>query len=177
MRFKKTGKCSVSVEEEVILLKPKYQAILSLIGHFQHNKKNIQRAQLIQALVKNAEPNQGKACPESNEKKQVKKLRNHWYHHISKQKVQPVDAIETLGPESINQLHTLEEVAPKVMFNSIANLDKTVARLRKLGLITNQYAKGYPQIILTEKGRMFFYSFVYSGLIFKTISDLINRFH
>lgn len=177
MGFKKTGKSSLGVGEEALLLKPKYQAILSLIGHFQHNKKNIQRAHLIQALVINAEPNQGQACLESKEKKQVKKSRDHWYHHLSKPKAQPVEAIKTSGPDSISQLHTLEEIAPKVMFNSIANLDKTVAHLRKLGLITNQYVRGYPRIILTEKGRMFFYSFVYSGLIFKTITDLINRFH
>jgi len=53
----KTDTPSNVVLEETILLKPKYQAILSIIAHFQHNEKNIQRAHLIQALVKNSDSN------------------------------------------------------------------------------------------------------------------------
>ncbi len=173
----KTDAPSEVVLEETVLLKPKYQAILSLIAHFQHNKKNIQRAHLIQALVKNSDSNQEQPAPICVDSAKVKKSKEHWYNHRSKQAEQKVNNIDLSEKETIDRLQALGDVAPKTMFNSIANLDKTMAHLRKLGLITNQYVRGYPRIILTEKGRMFFYSFVYTGFIFKTISDLINRFH
>ncbi|VVB60062.1 Uncharacterised protein [uncultured archaeon] len=131
--------------EEKVLLKAKCQAILSLIACFQHKKKNIQRAHLISALVKN--PN-----PSSDDKNLMEK-------------------------DVINQLQTLGKTTPKIMFNSIAHLDKTIQKLRKLGLITNQYMRGYPRIILTHKGHMVFYSLVYPSLIFKMITELFNKLH
>ena len=177
MKMKKTNEPSKGNTEETILLKPKYQAILSIIAHFQHNEKNIQRAHLIRALVKNADSNQGQLDLVTDKKKEMKKSREHWYTHRTKTIEQNANDSDLLEKDTIDQLQSLSDVAPKIMFNSIANLDKTVAHLRKLGLITNQYVRGYPRIILTDKGRMFFYSFVYSGFIFKTITDLINRFH
>ena len=57
MTTKKTSTLSTDIIEENIFSKPKCQAILSLIAYFQQNKKNIQRAHLISALVKNANPN------------------------------------------------------------------------------------------------------------------------
>ena len=92
-------------------------------------------------------------------------------------KEQHANDTDSIGKDTIDRLQTLGDAVPKVMFNSIANLDKTVAHLRKLGLVTNQYVRGYPRIILTDKGRTFFYSFVYSSFIFKTITELINRLH
>jgi hypothetical protein len=141
----KTSIPLTDITEENICLKPKCQAILSLIAHFQHNKKNIQRAHLIRALVKNPD-----SC--SDDKNITEK-------------------------DVIDRLQVLDDITPKIMFNSTANLDKKLKKLRKLGLITNQYMRGYPRIILTDKGRMFFYSFLYSSVIFKTISELINKFH
>lgn len=177
MEMKKTNEPSKGIKEETILLKPKYQAILSIIAHFQHNKKNIQRAHLIRALVKNEDSNQGQVDFVADKKKKIEKSREHWYTHRPTTKEQHANDTDSIEKDTIDRLQTLGDAAPKVMFNSIANLDKTVAHLRKLGLITNQYVRGYPRIILTDKGRMFFYSFVYTGFIFKTITDLINRFH
>lgn len=57
------------------------------------------------------------------------------------------------------------------MFNSIANLDKTVQQLRKLGLITNQYMRGYPRIILTNKGLILFYRYILKTMIDELIDD------
>jgi hypothetical protein len=177
MGLGKIKRFSQDNSEEFIILKPKYQAVLSIVAHFQHNEKNLQRAHLIRALVKNTDSNQEKTVHEVNGKKKRKESKKHWYSHRTK--TPQVDAIDgdLSEKDTIDQLQTLHDVAPKIMFNSIANLDKTVAQLRKLGLITNQYVRGYPRIILTEKGRMFFYSFVYTGFIFKTITDLINNFH
>lgn len=177
MKLKKTNKPSTGITEETIVLKPKYQAILSIIAHFQHIEKNIQRAHLIRALVKNADSNHGKIDLGADNKKKMKKSGEHWYTHRTKSKESNADDADLSEKDTLDRLQTLGDAAPKIMFNSTANLDKTVAHLRKLGLITNQYVRGYPRIILTDKGRMFFYSFVYSGLIFKTITDLINRFH
>jgi hypothetical protein len=133
------------ITKENISLKPKCQAILSIIAHFHQNKKDIQRAHLIRVLVK--QPDQS-----SDDKNIIEK-------------------------DTIDRLQVLGDIHPKVMFNSIANLDKKLKKLRKLGLITNQFMRGYPRIILTNKGRMFFYSCLYSSLIFKTITELINKFH
>jgi|GEM_PF-2899799 hypothetical protein len=145
MTLEKTSIPLTDITEDNICLKPKSQAILSLIGHFQHHEKNIQRAHLIRALVK--KPDQSPDDKNIQEK------------------------------DVIDRLQVLGDITPKVMFNSTANLDKKLKKLRKLGLITNQYMRGYPRIILTEKGRMFFYSFLYTSVIFKTITELINKFH
>ena len=175
--MKKTNKPLKGITEETVLLKPKYQAILGIIAHFQHNEKNIQRAHLIRVLVKNADSNQGQVDFVTDKKEKMKKSREHWYTHRAKTKELNANDTDLLEKDPIDRLQTLGDAEPKIMFNSTANLDKTVAHLRKLGLITNQYVRGYPRIILTDKGRTFFYSFVYSGFIFKTITDLINRFH
>ena len=175
--MKKTNEPSEDIKEETILLKPKYQAILSIIAHFQHNKKNIQRAHLIRVLVKNEDSNQGQIDLLTDKKKEMKKSREHWYTQRTKTIEQHANDTDSIGKDTIDRLQTLGDAAPKVMFNSIANLDKTVAHLRKLGLVTNQYVRGYPRIILTDKGRTFFYSFVYSSFVFKTITELINRLH
>lgn len=177
MEMKKTNEPSDGIKEENILLKPKYQAILSIIAHFQHNEKNIQRAHLIRALVKNEDSNQGQIDLVTDKKEKMEKTREHWYTHRAKIKELNANDTDLLEKDPIDRLQTLGDAEPKIMFNSTANLDKTVAHLRKLGLITNQYVRGYPRIILTDKGRTFFYSFVYTGFIFKTITDLINRFH
>jgi len=134
------------ITNENISLKPKCQAILSLIAHFHQNKKEIQRAHLIRVLVKNSD----KSSDDDN---------------------------TIMEKDIIDRLQVLGEIHPKIMFNSIANLDKKLKKLRKLGLITNQYMRGYPRIVLTSKGRMFFYSVLYSSFIFKTITELINKFH
>jgi len=175
--MKKTNKPLKGITEETILLKPKYQAIVSIIAHFQHNEKNIQRAHLIRALVKNADSNQGQIDCVTDKKKKMKQSEEHWYTHRTKTKELNTNDTDLLEKNTLDRIQTLGDATPKIMFNSIANLDKTVAHLRKLGLITNQYVRGYPRIILTDKGRMFFYSFVYSSFIFKTITDLINKFH
>ncbi len=125
-------------------IKPKCQAILSLIGYCQHNQKHIQRAHLIRALVKN--PDLGSV-------------------DIDVEEVEVADQQQV--PQEMEQ----------IMFTSVANLDKKLKKLRKLGLITNQYIRGYPRLILTEKGRAFFYTFLYSSVMFKVISELINKFH
>jgi len=145
MAPEKTSVPLTDITEENIFLKPKCQAILSLIAHFHQNKKNIQRAHLIRVLVKNPD------------------LRS--------------DDKNIMEKDIIDRLQVLGDIHPKIMFNSIANLDKKLKKLRKLGLITNQYMRGYPRIILTNKGRMFFYSVLYSSFIFKTITELINKFH
>jgi len=145
MATEETSIHSTDIAEENILLKPKYQAILSLIAHFQQNKKNIQRAHLIRALVKNADPS-------SDDKNLLEK-------------------------NVIDRLQKLADITPKIMFNSIASLDKTIQKLRKLGLITNQYMRGYPRIVFTHKGQMLFYSLVYPSLIFKMITELFNKLH
>lgn len=131
--------------EEKKVVKTKCQAILSLIGHFQYNKKHIQRAHLIRALVKNPDAN-------SDDK------------YINEK-------------DSIDRLPVLGEIAPKIMFDSVANLDKQLKKLRQLGLITNQFMRGYPRLILTDKGRMFYVSVIYSSFIFNMITGLLNKFH
>jgi len=145
MATEKTSIPSTDITEEKVLSKPKYQAILSLIACFQQKKKNIQRAHLIRALVKNQDPM-------SDDKNFMEK-------------------------DIIDRLQALGKIAPKIMFNSTAHLDKTIQKLRKLGLITNQYMRGYPRIILTHKGHMVFYSLVYPSFIFKTIIEIINKLH
>jgi hypothetical protein len=145
MSLKKTFIPLTDIAEEHNILKPKCQAILSLIGHFQHNNKNIQRSHLIRVLVKNSNL--------SSDDKNIKEK------------------------DVIDRLQVLGDITPNITFNSIANLDKKLKKLRRLGLITNQYMRGYPRIILTDKGRMFFYSFLYSSFIFKTITELLNKFH
>ncbi len=143
MTIEETSPTDFTEEKKVV--KHKCQAILSLVAHFQHNKKHIQRAHLIRVLVKNPD-------------------------------LSPDD--ETIMEKDvIDRLQDLGEITPKIMFNSIANLDKKLKKLRKLGLITNQYMRGYPRIVLTDKGRMFFYSVLYSSFVFKTITELINKFH
>ncbi len=136
---------STDITEESVLSKPKYQAILSLIACFQHKKKNIQRAHLISALVKNPDPS--------------------------------YDNKNIMEKDVIERLQVLGDTTPKIMFNSVAHLDKTIQKLRKLGLITNQYMRGYPRIILTHKGNILFYSLVYPSLIFKMFTELFNKLH
>ena len=131
--------------EEKKVVKTKCQAILSLIGHFQYNKKHIQRAHLIRALVK--KPDANSDIKSINEK------------------------------DIIDPLPVLDEIAPKIMFDSVANLDKQLIKLRKLGLITNQYMRGYPRLILTDKGRMFYFSVIYSSFIFNVTTGLSNKFY
>jgi len=124
---------STDIAEENIFSKPKCHAILSFIAYFQQNKKNIQRAHLIRALVKNPGPS-------SNHKNFIEK-------------------------DIIGLLQVLGDTTSKIMFNSIANLDKTMRYLRKLGLITNQYIRGYPRIILTDKGLTLFYKYIIKSMI------------
>ncbi len=150
MATEKTSIPLTDIIEENIFSKPKCQAILSLIAHFQHNNKNIQRAHLIQALVKNTDS--------SSSKKNFAKKRY-------------VNDTNLLDKEVIDRLRKLAEIAPKIMFNSIANLDKTVQYLRKLGLITNQYLRGYPRIILTDKGRIFFYKYLIKNMADELVHD------
>jgi len=145
MASEKTSIHSIGIIEENILSKPKCQAILSLIACFQHRKKNIQRAHLIRALVKNPDSN----CDNKN----------------------------FMENDITERLQVLGNTTPKIMFNSIAHLDKTIQKLRKLGLITNQYMRGYPRIILTNKGHILFYSLVYPSFIFKMITELFNKLH
>ena len=177
MAKKKTDTTSEVITEENMFLKPKYQVIISFIAHFQLNKKNIQRAHLIRALVKNADSSQEQKDVESNKDKKVKKSGEHWYTNRTKIKKQDTDDPNLLEKDILDRLQLLGEERPKIMFNSIANLDKTVKQLRKFGLITNQYVRGYPRIILTDKGRMLFYSCIYSGFIFQTISKIIDKIH
>jgi hypothetical protein len=150
MATEKTSIPLTDIPEENVFSKPKCQAILSIIAHFQQNNKNIQRAHLIQALVKNVDP--------SLSQKDFAKKRN-------------VDDTNLLDNEIIDRLRTLADIAPKIMFNSIANLDKTVQYLRKLGLITNQYLRGYPRIILTDKGRILFYKYLIKNMADELVHD------
>ena len=145
MTMEETSLPLPDITEEHVLLKPKCQAILSLIACFQHKKKNIQRAHLIRALVKN---------PDSSH-----------------------DDKNFMEKDVIERLQVLGEKTPKIMFNSVAHLDKTIQKLRKLGLITNQYMRGYPRIILTHKGHIVFYSLIYPSIIFKMITELFNKLH
>ncbi len=150
MATEKTSLPLANLIEENVFSKPKCQAILSLIAHFQQNNKNIQRAHLIQALVKDTNP--------SSSQKDFAKKRY-------------VDDTNLLDREVIDRLRVLTDIAPKIMFNSIANLDKTVQYLRKLGLITNQYLRGYPRIILTDKGRILFYKYLIKNMADELVHD------
>jgi hypothetical protein len=82
-----------------------------------------------------------------------------------------VDDKNLLEKGIIERLQALGEITPKIMFNSIANLDKTVQYLRKLGLITNQYIRGYPRIILTDKGLTLFYKYIIKRMVDELIHD------
>ncbi len=171
---------STDIIEENVFSKPKCQAILSLIAYFQHNKKNLQRAHLIHALVKNANPNSLQQDIVTDIDTKMIKSEKHSDNNRTITKKRYIDEKNLLDKSIIDRLHALADITPKIMFNSIANLDKTVQQLRKLGLITNQYIRGYPRIILTNKGIALFYKyviktmadeFVHDGRQLKNISD------
>jgi hypothetical protein len=176
MATEKSNIPSTELIEESIVSKPKYQAILSLIAHFQQHKKHIQRAHLIRALVKNTNLSSSQKDIVTDRDKKMIKSEEHLTHNQTITKKQNVDDHYILEG-IIDRLQSLGDIAPKIMFNSTANLDKTIQHLRKLGLITNQYKRGYPRIILTEKGHILFYSLIYPGIIFQTIVQLINKLH
>ena len=159
------------ITEEKIFSKPKCQAILSLIAYFQQNKKNIQRAHLIRALVKNANQNslQKDFVNEINNK--INTSEEHGDNNRTITQKRYVDDKNLLEKTIIDRLQALAKITPKIMFNSIANLDKTVQYLRKLGLITNQYIRGYPRIILTDKGLTLFYEYVIKKISHELVHD------
>jgi len=167
----KTYVPSTDIAEEKIFSKPKCQAILSLIAYFQQNKKNIQRAHLIRALVKNANQNslQKDFVTEINNKINTSEEPGDNNRTITKK--QYVDDKNLLEKTIIDRLQTLAKITPKIMFNTIANLDKTVQHLRKLGLITNQYIRGYPRIILTDKGLTLFYKYIIKRMADELVHD------
>ena len=100
MALEKTSIPLTDITKENNILMPKCQAILSLIAHFQQNKKNIQRSHLIRVLVKNQD-----LCSDD---KTIKEK------------------------DVIDRLQILGDIAPKIMFNSTANLDKKLKKLRNL---------------------------------------------
>jgi hypothetical protein len=171
METEKTDIFSNGIIEENIFSKPKCQAILSLIAHFQLNNKNIQRAHLIQALVKNANQDLLQNDADVDDDKKMMKSEKHWYANRTKSKKRHVHDSNLLDKEVVDRLLILADIAPKIMFNSIANLDKTVQYLRKLGLITNQYLRGYPRIILTDKGRILFYKYLVKNMADELVHD------
>jgi len=162
---------STDITEENVFSKPKYQAILSLIAHFQQNKKNIQRAHLIRALVKNADSSSLQKDFKTDIDKKRIESEEHLYNNRTITKKQYVDDKKFLETGVINRLQALADITPKIMFNTIANLDKTVQHLRKLGLITNQYMRGYPRIILTDKGLILFYRYIIKSMVDELIHD------
>ena len=168
---------STGITEEKVFLKPKCQAILSLIAHFQLNKKTIQRAHLIRALVKNADPRSLQKDIVTNVDKKMLKSEENLHNNRTITKKQNIDDKNLSEKNVTDRQQALTNITSKIMFNSIANLDKTVQQLRKLGLITNQYVRGYPRIILTHKGHLLFYSIVYPSIIFKMITELFNKLH
>jgi hypothetical protein len=171
MATEKTDINSIGITEENIFSKPKCQAILSIIAHFQQNKKNIQRAHLIRALVKNADQSSLQKDFETNIDKKMLKSEKHLYNNRTITKKQYVEDKNLLEKGVIDRLQALADITPKIMFNSIANLDKTVRHLRKLGLITNQYIRGYPRIILTDKGLILFYRYIIKRMVDELVHD------
>jgi hypothetical protein len=162
---------STETTEENIFSKPKYQVILSLIAHFQQNKKNIQRAHLIRALVKNADSSSLQKDFETDIDKKRIESEEHLYNNRTITKKQYVDDKNFLEKNVIDRLQAIADITPKIMFNTIANLDKTVQHLRKLGLITNQYIRGYPRIILTDKGLILFYRYIIKNMVDELAHD------
>lgn len=175
MMHKIRNKSSIDVQEDYLLYKPKCQAILSLIAHFQHQNKNIQRAHLIQVLVKDPVSNSSQKKVITDDDKKIIMLKDGICDDGETVNKHDEDTSKKGG--GINQKRGHREVTQNIMFNSIAHLDKTIQQLRKLGLITNQFMRGYPRIILTHKGRMVFYSVIYPTLLYQTIVELINKFH
>ena len=171
MATEKTYIPSTDITEENVFSKPKCQAILSIIAHFQQNKKNIQRAHLIRALVKNADPSSLQKDFETDINKKMLKSEEHLYNTRTITKKQSVDDKNLLEKSVIDRLQALAVITPKIMFNSIANLDKTVRYLRKLGLITNQYIRGYPRIILTDKGLILYYRYIIKIMVDELVHD------
>jgi len=168
---KKTYATSTDIIEEHIFSKPKYQAVLSLIAYFQQNKKNIQRAHLISALVKNANQKTYQKDFITNIDKKMIKPEDSKNNNQTIIREQSIDDKNILEKGVSDQLQTLYEIAPTIVFNSIANLDKTVQYLRKLGLITNQYIRGYPRIILTDKGLTLYYRYIIKRMVDELIQD------
>ena len=171
MMTKKTYATSTDIIEEHIFSKPKYQAVLSLIAYFQQNKKNIQRAHLISALVKNANQKTYQKDFITNIDKKMIKPEDSKNNNQTIIREQSIDDKNILEKGVSDQLQTLYEIAPTIVFNSIANLDKTVQYLRKLGLITNQYIRGYPRIILTDKGLTLYYRYIIKRMVDELIQD------
>jgi len=171
MATEKTNIPLTDITEEYVFSKPKCQVILSLIAYFQQNKKNIQRANLISALVKNADPSSSQKDIVTNVDKKMIKSEKHFYNKRKITKKQNINDIDLLEKSVIDRLQELAEITPKIMFNSIANLDKTVQQLRKLGLITNQYLRGYPRIILTDKGLMLYYRYLIKTIVDELVHD------
>ena len=171
METQKTDIPSTDIIEQNVFSKPKCQAILSLIAHFQQKNKTIQRAHLIRALVKNADPNSSQKDFMTDIDKKIIKSEKHWYTNRTKHKKPHIDDTNLLEKEVIDRLRVLADRTPKIMFNSIANLDKTVQYLRKLGLITNQYLRGYPRIILTNKGLILFYRYHIKNMVDELVHD------
>jgi hypothetical protein len=166
-----TSILSTDITEEKIFSKPKCQAILSLIAYFQQNKKNIQRAHLIRALVKNPNPNSLQKDIVTEIDKKINTSEEHGDNNRTITQKRYVDDKNLLEKAIIDRLQALGKITPKIMFNSIANLDKTVQYLRKLGLITNQYIRGYPRIILTDKGLTLFYEYVIKKIGHELVHD------
>jgi len=171
MTPKKTSTLPTDIIEENIFSKPKCQAILSLIAYFQQNKKNIQRAHLISALVKNANQKTYQKDFITNIDKKMIKPEDSKNNNQTIIREQSIDDKNILEKGVSDQLQTLYEIAPTIVFNSIANLDKTVQYLRKLGLITNQYIRGYPRIILTDKGLTLYYRYIIKRMVDELIQD------
>jgi len=171
MTSKKTSTLPTDIIEENIFSKPKCQAILSLIAYFQQNKKNIQRAHLISALVKNANQKTLQKDFVTPIDKKMNTSEDYSQNNRTITHKRYVEDKILLEKGIIERLHALGEITPKIMFNSIANLDKTVQYLRKFGLITNQYIRGYPRIILTDKGLTLFYKYIIKRMVDELIHD------
>jgi hypothetical protein len=171
MATEKTNIPFTDITEENVFSKPKCQVVLSLIAYFQQNKKNIQRAHLIRALVKNENPDSSQKDIVTNVDKKMIKSEKHFYTTRKIIKQPNINDTNLLEKSVIDRLQELAERTPKIMFNSIANLDKTVQQLRKLGLITNQYLRGYPRIILTDKGLMLYYRYLIKTMVDELVHD------
>jgi hypothetical protein len=171
MISKKTSTLPTDITEENIFSKPKCQAILSLIAYFQQNKQNIQRAHLIRALVKNTNPNslQKDFVNDIDKKMNTSEEQGNNNQTITQKRYS--DDKNSLEKGIIDRLQVIGKITPKIMFNTIANLDKTVQYLRKLGLITNQYIRGYPRIILTDKGLTLYYKYLINKIVDELIHD------
>jgi hypothetical protein len=103
--------------------------------------------------------------------KKMIKSEERLYNNRTITKKQYVDDKNLLEKSVIDRLQALTGITPKIMFNTIANLDKTVQHLRKLGLITNQYIRGYPRIILTDKGLILFYRYIIKRMVYELVHD------